>query len=208
MTAWGNRTVAFSMAMAAFIQQHLFKTATAQDGSDLAAVAETAKPFNDSEWYWTDDNAKALEMLCEPALFDANPGYTNAAVDFILRMSEGSVIQRRHGPTRLRVVSADPRAFRIETAFAILEGDLSRGVVRHALRFNDNRTITAAQHTGNRISFRHLNYQFTQKIEKSIDAFAVEIGDNAVTLSPFKRGVAAMDASRCRTTALRLWGEG
>jgi hypothetical protein len=169
--------------MAAFIQQHLFKTVTTQSEIGVLAVAETAAPFNDSEWYWTDDNAKALELLCEPKLFDADPRYTNDAVDFILRMSQGKVIQRRHGPARLRVVSADPRAFRVETAFAIVEGDLSRGVVRHALRFNDNRTVTAAQHTGNQISFLYRKFRFTRKVELSINAFDVEVDEDWVKLS-------------------------
>ena len=62
-----------------------------------------------------------------------------------LRMSKGAIIQRRCGPTELRVVASDPRAFRIETAFFIVEGDLSKGVVRQSLRFNDGRTIVAAQ---------------------------------------------------------------
>ena len=163
-------------AMAAFIQQRLFKT-------EFGAVAETAEPFNDSQWFWTDDNAKALELLCEPGLFDADPRSTDSAVDFILRMSEGRVIQRRHGPARLRVVSDDPRAFRVETAFAILEGDLSRGIVRHALRFNDNRTVTAAQHTGHSIAFRYRGIRVTRAVEPGIEAFAVTVGEGSVTLT-------------------------
>jgi len=114
-------------AMVAFIKRRLVKTAE-MGGQRFPALAETAERFNETSWFWTDDNAKAAELLAEPGLYDADPTPADAALDFVLRMSEGAVIQRRCGPPELRVLSADPRAFRVETAFFILEGDLSRGL--------------------------------------------------------------------------------
>ena len=74
----------------------------------------------------------------------------------------------------MRVLSTDPKAFRVETAFFILEGDLSLGVVRHSLRFNDGRTVIAAQHTGNLIDFRHGTRKRVVDVEGTIDDFGVE----------------------------------
>jgi hypothetical protein len=169
--------------MVAYIQQRLVKTVSLTGEDSFLALAETAERFNETRWFWTDDNAKAIELLCEPRLFDADPSYTNAAIDFVLRMSEGAVIQRRCGPPELRVLSTDPRAFRVETAFFIIEGDLSKGIVRHALRFNDGRTVTAAQHTGNIIAFRHRGRGFSLDVENAITSHSVEVNERSVVLS-------------------------
>lgn len=168
-------------AMVAFIKRRLVKTAEV-GGQRFPALAETAERFNDTSWFWTDDNAKAAELLAEPGLYDADPAYADAALDFVLRMSEGAVIQRRCGPPELRVLSTDPRAFRVETAFFILEGDLSQGLVRHALRFNDGRTVTAAQHTGNMVSVRQGRRDRTLDVEKNITDFAVEADEDQVAV--------------------------
>ncbi len=183
-------------AMVAYIHQRLVKE-IAQPGQDrFLALAETAERFNETRWFWTDDNAKASELLCEPTLFDANPSYTNAAIDFVLRMSEGAVIQRRFGVPELRVLSTDPRAFRVETAFFIIEGDLTKGVVRHALRFNDGRTVTAAVHTGNTIGFRYGTRGFSLDVENAITSYAIEVSEHAVVLS--HTSTVTMPASRLR----------
>ena len=170
-------------AMVAFIKANLVKTASDGAGGSFLALSETAIRFNDTSWFWTDDNAKAAELLCEPALYDADGATADAAIDFVLRMSQGAVIQRRCAPAELRVLSTDPKAFRVETAFFIVEGDLTLGIVRHALRFNDGRTVTAAQHTGNMVSFRHRGRSMTLDVEKTITRFGVEVGERSVTLS-------------------------
>lgn len=166
-------------AMTAFITQRLAKTVSVGDQTFLA-LSETAERFNNTSWFWTDDNAKAAELLCDPAFYDADPSYAEGAIDFVLRMSAGAVIQRRCGPPELRVLSADPKAFRIETAFFILEGDLSVGVVRQSLRFNDGRTVVAAQHTGNMIQLRHGGRKRTLDVETAIDEFGVDVAGDSV----------------------------
>lgn len=170
-------------AMVAFIKTNLVKTAQLDSGDAFLALSETAVRFNDTSWFWTDDNAKAAELLCDPVLYDADPATANAAIDFVLRMSEGAVIQRRCSKAELRVLSIDPAAFRVETAFFIIEGDLSRGIVRHALRFNDGRTVTAAQHTGNMISFRHQRKGVTLDVENTITRHDIRVEERSVVLS-------------------------
>ena len=168
-------------AMTRFITERLIKPVEI-GGERFMALAETAERFNDTSWFWTDDNAKAAELLCAPACYDRDPAPADAAIDFILRMSVGAIIQRRCGPPELRVVSADARAFRIETAFFIVEGDLSKGLVKQSLRFNDGRTIVAAQHTGNVLRFRHAGRARTMDVEDTIDAFALEVTGDLVVL--------------------------
>ncbi len=162
-------------AMVAFIKANLVKQASLSNGAPFLALAETAVRFNDTSWFWTDDNAKAAELLVEPGFYDADPGTANAAMDFVLRMSEGAVIQRRCGPAELRVISTDPAAFRVETAFFIIEGDLTAGVVRHSLRFNDGRTVIAAQHTGNVFSCRHKGRPLTVDVENAVSSHGITV---------------------------------
>lgn len=170
-------------AMVAFIKTNLVKTAQLDLGDAFLALSETAVRFNDTSWFWTDDNAKAAELLSDPVLYDADPATANAAMDFVLRMSEGAVIQRRCAKAELRVLSVDPAAFRVETAFFIIEGDLARGIVRHSLRFNDGRTVTAAQHTGNMISFRHARRSATFDVENTITRHEIRVEERSVVLS-------------------------
>ena len=168
-------------AMRAFITNRLSKSVD-MGRERFTALSETAERFNETRWFWTDDNAKAAELLAEPAFYDADPAPADAAIDFVMRMSGGAVIGRRCGPPEMRVLSTDPKAFRVETAFFILEGDLSLGVVRQSLRFNDGRTVIAAQHTGNLLDFRHGTRKRVVDVENTIDDFGVETGPDSFTV--------------------------
>ena len=168
-------------AMRAFIVNRLSKPVD-MGCEQFTALSETAERFNETRWFWTDDNAKAAELLAEPGFYDRDPAPADAAIDFVMRMSGGAVIGRRCGPPELRVLSTDPKAFRAETAFFILEGDLSRGVVRQSLRFNDGRTVIAAQHTGNVLDFRQGARKRVVDVENTIDAFGVEPGPDSFTV--------------------------
>src|SRR5689334_11742990 len=45
-----------------FIANHLFKP-------DVEALSETEEPIQGDVWYWTDDNAKAIEAFILPAAY-------------------------------------------------------------------------------------------------------------------------------------------
>jgi hypothetical protein len=169
--------------MVAYLRTHLVKTVTLAPGDTITALSETAVRFNDTTWFWTDDNAKAAELLCEPTLYNQDSFAANAAIDFILRMSQGDIINRRSSAPELRVLSADPAAFRIETGFTIIEGDLTRGIVRHALRFNDNRTVTAAQHAPAPLCLRHGWRPLRFAPAAGITAYAITTTPTTATLS-------------------------
>ena len=59
------------LAMVAFIKRRLVKTAD-MGSQSFPALAETPERFNDTSWFWTDDNAKAAELLgiSRPTLYD------------------------------------------------------------------------------------------------------------------------------------------
>ncbi|MCO6417725.1 hypothetical protein JYK14_16370 [Siccirubricoccus sp. KC 17139] len=136
----------------AFLKAQLAKPVTLR-GAPALALAETAQPFNDSRWYWTDDNAKALELLALPAIRNADPEFTDRILDFVLGMSSTDLIWRRLAEPQLKLQQAQPEDFRLLTPFHSLHGDLRRGVILQSGRFNDDRDRVAAAHTGNLIEF-------------------------------------------------------
>ena len=164
------------------IARHLAKPAQIGSGPSITAIAETAVRFNDSSWFWTDDNAKTAELLCLPHIRDQNPALAEAALDFVLRLSRGTVIQRRGAAPEISVVADDPKAFHVRNAFVNIEGDLSRGVLRPSARFNDGRGIDVAHHTGNYIEFKHAGRRYRQDIEDGITAYALVPGGRSVAM--------------------------
>ncbi len=169
--------------LVAFIAQNLAKQASIGQRQATIAIAETAKRFNNSSWFWTDDNAKTAELLCFPPVWKRHPVLAKNAIDFVLQMSRGAIIQRRCGVPELQVVADDPRAFHVRNAFVALEGDLSRGVLRHSTRFNDGRSVDVMQHTGNYVGFTVDGRRHVADIEDGISGFAMRREDGRVVLS-------------------------
>ena len=157
-----------------FIRERLAKRADLGDGAgSFTALSETAERFNDTSWFWVDDNAKAAELLALPALYRQDSSLLDATIDFVLRLSEGPVIRRRCGPAEIAVDAADPCAFRVRTAFFNVTGDLSRGVVRQSVRFNDGRTMDAVHLTGNLVECRVGGRAHVLDVEDAITGFAL-----------------------------------
>lgn len=151
-------------------------------GMPALAIAETAKRFNDSRWFWTDDNAKALEFLALPAVRNADPGLTDGVLDFVLAMSPDDLIWRRLSPPQLQAQRLDPRDFLVITALHRFEGDLSRGVVRQAVRFNDGRSRIAAVHSGHLVEFRLGGRRHCVDVEDSITDYGLVRSGSGITL--------------------------
>ena len=182
MSQSNTDSAAMTDRLVAFIAQNLVKTADLGGGAPLVATSETAERFNDSSWFWTDDNAKMAELFCAPHIRDRYVALADATIDFVLRMSHGTVIRRRCGPPELHVVSDDPRAFHVRNAFFSFEGDLTHGVVRHSARFNDGRAQDVAHHTGNLIQLRFRGRRYTIDMESAITEYGIEPGEDRVVL--------------------------
>ena len=60
--------------MRAFIVNRLWPNRSTWASEHFTALSETAERFNETRWFWTDDNAKAAELLAEPAFYDCQPG--------------------------------------------------------------------------------------------------------------------------------------
>jgi len=133
----------------------------------LRALSETEKPLGhgDNIWFWTDDNAKALEAYVVPEAYTRYHDIADNLMKFVRQMSSGDIIFRRFAKPTVRVVSKDPKAFRVNTGLMNYHGNLFEGTIDIGYRFHDGRDVDAVRFAGNsvRFSFRNKTYQFDLK---------------------------------------------
>ena len=131
----------------------------------MRALAETEKPLNGDVWFWTDDNAKALEAYLVPEAYARYQDIADSLLSFVRRMSEGPVILRRIAKPALNVESENPDNFRVGTGLMTFHGNLRRDELAISYRFHDGRDVDAVKLSGNRIRFDlgGRTYQFDVK---------------------------------------------
>ena len=131
----------------------------------VRALAETEKPLNGDVWFWTDDNAKALEAYLVPEAYARYQDIADSLLSFVRRMSEGPVILRRIAKPALNVQSEDPDNFRVGTGLMTFHGNLRRDELAISYRFHDGRDVDAVKLSGNWIRFDlgGRTYQFDVK---------------------------------------------
>ena len=61
------------LAAAQFLIRHLYRPVDLGGNAPLYALAETANPCQGDIWFWSDDNAKALELLSRSELWQRAP---------------------------------------------------------------------------------------------------------------------------------------
>jgi hypothetical protein len=148
-----------------FIRDRLWQQIGSGPLKGVRALAETEKPVNGDVWFWTDDNAKALEAYLVPEAYARYPDIAESLLSFVRRMSEGPVILRRIAKPALNVESENPDNFRVGTGLMTFHGNLRRDEVAISYRFHDGRDVDAVKLTGNRIRFDlgGRTYQFNVK---------------------------------------------
>ena len=86
---------------AEFLVRHMYRPVELGNGASHFAIAETALPIAGDNWFWTDDNAKVLEFLSRPELWQRFPRQTTEILRFVRAMCRGPLIFRRVSPPRL-----------------------------------------------------------------------------------------------------------
>jgi hypothetical protein len=138
------------------------------------AVSETEIPIEGDDWFWTDDNAKALEFLALPQVWRHYPEAVTQMVDFVCAMCEGPLIFRRISAPRLEVQEVSGGVGRFIHSFMNISCDLAKGVVTLGMRFHDGRTSRNAIFTGNYVRFAHGGRVHTVDAEAGIYDYAIE----------------------------------
>lgn len=167
--------------MAKFVAQNLAKAIDPTHAKLGIAIAETAERFNDTAWFWVDDTGKTAELFAVPNIRKEYPELADATLDYVLRLSPDSIIQRRAALPELRLLDNNPENFRAYNSFFNLTGNLTKGVICPSIRFNDNRTRAVAEYSGNVIHFTYCGRRQTVDIENSIKNWSIlEYSDRIV----------------------------
>jgi hypothetical protein len=166
--------------MSRFIQRRLVKQV---GGSDHIALSETEHSFNNTDWFWVDDSAKAAELLCVPRLRMQDPAMTDRLIDFIVDMSKGPFIHRRVGPPALTIEQDDPANFKLNNPFNILYGNLTTGKIFVAIRYNDGRTRPLTCLTSNVVSARWRGEVHSCIVERNIVSHDIALSQDKAVLS-------------------------
>lgn len=149
----------------AFMERRLLRAAPL-DGLAVPALRETHLPFPTSEWCWTADSAAAVELLAQPELRRKWGHLADDLTEFLLAMGRGELLLRRLAPPECMVQQDDPRDFLILTGTHSFQGDLSRGLVRQAVRGGPAQR--ELRHTGHLVEFRLGRQRHCLDVEDSI----------------------------------------
>ena len=134
------------------------------NGASHFAIAETALPIAGDSWFWTDDNAKVLEFLSRPELWQRFPRQTTEILRFVRAMCHGPLIFRRVSPLRLEPTDKQGRLSGYCHSLMDVKYDLSRGEVIAGLRFHDERNRDNLLLTGNYVEFTHHRRRFKLRV--------------------------------------------
>jgi hypothetical protein len=138
------------------------------NGASHFAIAETELPITGDSWFWTDDNAKVLEFLSRPELWQRFPHQTNEILRFVRAMCRGPLIFRRVSPPRLEPTEISGTLGGYRHSLMDVKYDLSRGEVSAGLRFHDERNRDNLLMAGNYVEFTHRRSRFRLQVAPSI----------------------------------------
>jgi hypothetical protein len=153
---------------AEFLVRHMYRPVELANGASHFAIAETALPIAGDSWFWTDDNAKVLEFLSRPELWQRFPSQITKILRFIQAMCSGPLIFRRVSPPRLEPIEKQGALDRYYHSLMDVKYDLSRGEVIAGLRFHDERNRDNLLMTGNYVEFNHHRRRFRLTVESAI----------------------------------------
>jgi len=153
---------------AEFLVRHMYQPVELGNGASHFAIAETAQPISGDSWFWTDDNAKVLEFLSRPELWQRFPHETNEILRFVRAMCHGPLIFRRVSPPRLESVEKQGALDGYRHSLMEVKYNLSRGEVFAGLRFHDERNRDNLLMTGNYVEFTHHRRRFKLQVEPAI----------------------------------------
>jgi hypothetical protein len=166
-----------ALPAAEFLIRHLFRSIDVADGTRYSAIAESENPGGDN-WFWNDDNAKSLEFLSRPEVWQHFPGETAEVLRFVRSMCHGPYIFRRVSSPRLEASGKDGTVSKYLHSLMQLKCDLLRGAVAAGVRFHDERTHDNLWLTGNRVEFTRRHRRFALNVESAIsNVDAAQEGD-------------------------------
>ncbi|HEX3952478.1 MAG TPA: hypothetical protein VHW90_02825 [Stellaceae bacterium] len=156
------------VAAAEYIARRLYRPLRFAD-AEYQAVAETEYPFGGDDWFWTDDNAKILELLARPEICARYRREAEETLRFLRIMCRGPFILRRVSTPRLLLTEQNGSETSYYHSLMHLRCDLPRGVMMAGIRFHDNRTADNLLLHTNCVEFTYRKQKYSVPIEEAID---------------------------------------
>lgn len=149
-------------------------------GQRLIGLAETGG-VEAGSFCAAPSNALAAELLAQPDIRDADPGFADGILDFVVAMADAPLSCRRAAVGGIEVLRDSPTDFEILTPFHRFTGDLSAGLVRQQMR-GRHPVAAAVLHTGNLVEFRLDRHRSGVDAEDTISHFALRRVPDGVVL--------------------------
>jgi hypothetical protein len=156
-----------ALPAAKFLIRRLYRSIDVTSGTTFSAIAENENPQGDN-WFWNDDNAKSLEFLSRPEIWQTFPIEIAEVLRFVRSMCCGPYVFRRVASPRLEQGGRDGTICTYLHSLMQLKCDTSRGAVAAGVRFHDERTHDNLWLTGNRVEFVYRGRQFRLDVETAI----------------------------------------
>ncbi len=150
----------------ACLQDRLWQEGDAADGMS----PEPRRPEGAADSRLADAAAHGVALLALPGPRAAWAAFSARLTDKLLAMGGGPSIRAGTVPREFTLHSTDPQDFRILAGPYEFTGDLSRGLVRQALR-NGGRAVL---HTGHLVEFRSGGANHCLDVEDSTSHFGIE----------------------------------
>lgn len=157
-----------AVSAAKFLVRHMYRPIGLATDAGCFAVAETEYPFGGDTWFWTDDNAKVLELLVQPELAAHYSEEAGEIFKFVQQMCRGPFMFRRVSTPRLELVGQRGPSASYYHSLMHLQCDLPHGAVIAGIRFHDNRTADNLLLRGNSVEFTYRENCYTLNVEEAI----------------------------------------
>jgi len=171
-----------ALRAAQFLIRHMYRPVGFSDGEPYFAISETEQAIGGDQWFWNDDNAKALEFLSLPEVAQRFPTEIAEILRFVRGMCRGPFIFRRVSTPRLEAIPGEieHRGLRLSGyihSLMQLKFNLKLGGVIAGVRFHDERSVDNLILTGNRVEFIYRARRYRVPIEPHIsDGAATQDG--------------------------------
>src|SRR5262249_49679003 len=153
---------------AEFLVRHMYRPLELKNEESFFAISETELPIAGDSWFWTDDNAKVLEFLSRPELWQRFPRETTEILRFVRAMCCGPLIFRRVSQPRLEPTEEQGTLSGYRHSLMSVKYDLRRGTVVSGLRFHDERNYDNLLLSGNYVEFTYHRRRFRLGVESAI----------------------------------------
>ncbi len=168
-----------ALAAAEFLVRRLYRPIDATAGF---AVAETEAIRQDC-WFWNDDNAKVLELMSRPEVWQRFPDETGEILRFVQSMCHGPFIFRRLSAPRLDRIGTNGTITTYRHSLMGLRYDLAQGAIIAGVRFHDERNADNLMLSGNYVEFTYRGRRFRRQVTSAGEKTGAEIDGHKLRLS-------------------------